>query len=150
MPVRILFLLFVAIPVLELWLLIKVGSAIGALPTIVLVLLTAMVGVVLLRHQGLKILLRGRQRITAGELPTTEMLEAMVLAISGVLLLAPGFATDTLGFLGLVPPLRRWLLAKVGAKMLVMGGPGRGPADFDQGPRTLEGEFTRENNNSRE
>lgn len=144
--VRILFLLFVAIPILEIWLLIKVGSVIGALPTIALVLMTAVIGVMLLRRQGLQTLLRSRERMAAGEMPATEMLEAMVLAISGVLLLAPGFATDTLGFLGLVPPLRRWLVAKVTPKIVVLGGVSGFQTRPQDGPRTLEGEFTREDN----
>lgn len=143
-PVRILFLLFVVIPIVEIWLLIQVGSVIGALPTIALLLLTAIIGVVLLRHQGLQTLMRGRERMNAGELPATEMLEAMVLTISGVLLVAPGFATDIVGFMGLVPPLRRWLVAKVAPRMVVMGGVDGAQAGFDRGPRTLEGEFTRQ------
>lgn len=143
---RILLLLFVVIPIVEMWLLIRLGSVIGALPTIALVILTAVIGVALLRHQGLQTLLRSRERMAAGELPAVEMLEAMVLAISGVLLLAPGFATDTLGFLGLVPPLRRWLVARLSSRLIVPDA-ARG---FQSGPqvssRTIEGEFTREDN----
>src|SRR5690554_8142441 len=108
---RILLLLFVILPLAELWLLIWVGSIIGALPTLALVVLTAVAGVWLLRRQGLDTLLRGRQRLEMGEVPAEEMIEGMVLAMSGVLLLLPGFATDTPGVLGLVASRMRWLVA---------------------------------------
>lgn len=110
---RFLLLLFIVVPVVEMWLLIQVGSVIGALPTIALVLLTAMIGVALLRREGLKTLLRGNEKLESGELPAQEMLEGMILAVSGALLLTPGFATDFAGFLGLIPWSRRWLAAKL-------------------------------------
>ena len=103
---RYLVLLFVLMPVAEMWLLITVGSQIGALPTIGLVLLTAVVGAGLLREQGFATLWKGRQKLQAGELPTTEIAEGIILAVSGALLLTPGFVTDTIGFAGLIPPIR--------------------------------------------
>ena len=90
---RYLVLLFVLMPVAEMWLLITVGSQIGALPTIGLVLLTAVVGAGLLREQGFATLWKGRQKLQAGELPTTEIAEGLILAVSGALLLTPGFVT---------------------------------------------------------
>lgn len=101
---RYLLLLFIVMPVVEMWLLITVGRQIGALPTIGLVLLTAVVGVALLRAQGFATLFRARQKMDLGELPAMEMAEAIVLAVCGALLLTPGFATDVLGFAGLIPP----------------------------------------------
>ena len=106
---RYLLLLFIVMPVVEMWLLITVGRQIGALPTIGLVLLTAVVGVALLRAQGFATLFRARQKMDIGELPAMEMAEAIVLAVCGALLLTPGFATDVLGFAGLIPPVRLWL-----------------------------------------
>jgi UPF0716 protein FxsA len=138
---RILLLLFVILPLAELWLLIWVGSIIGALPTLALVVLTAVAGVWLLRRQGLDTLLRGRQRLEMGEVPAEEMIEGMVLAMSGVLLLLPGFATDTLGLLGLVAPLRRWLVARIVPR--VAAGRWPFPPGSGEGPRTLEGEYWR-------
>ena len=137
---RFFLLLFIVLPLAELWLLIKVGTLVGALPTVTLVVLTALVGMVLLRHQGLATLTRGRQRLEAGELPAEEMLEAMVLALSGVLLIAPGFVTDTLGLLGLLPPLRRWLVAALVPRMVVSGTVRRS----GEAHHTLEGEYWRE------
>ena len=87
---RYLLLLFIVMPVLEMWLLISVGSQIGALPTIGLVLLTAVVGAGLLREQGFATLWRGRQKLQEGQLPTTEIAEGFILAVSGALLLTPG------------------------------------------------------------
>jgi len=89
--VRYLLLLFIVMPVLEMWLLISVGTQIGALPTIGLVLLTAVVGAGLLREQGFATLWRGRQKLQEGQLPTTEIAEGFILAVSGALLLTPGF-----------------------------------------------------------
>lgn len=142
---RFFLLLFIVLPLAELWLLIKVGTLVGALPTVTLVVLTALVGMVLLRHQGLATLTRGRQRLEAGELPAEEMLEAMVLALSGVLLIAPGFVTDTLGLLGLLPPLRRWLVAALVPRMVVSGTVRRS----GEAHHTLEGEYWREDDQSR-
>ena len=78
---RYLLLLFIVMPVVEMWLLITVGRQIGALPTIGLVLLTAVVGVALLRAQGFATLFRARQKMDIGELPAMEMAEAIVLAV---------------------------------------------------------------------
>jgi len=137
---RFFLLLFVVLPLFELWLIIKVGSLMGAWPTVMLVVATAVVGMLVLRHQGLNTLLRGRERMARGEVPAEEMLEAMVLTLGGVLLVVPGFVTDTVGCLALIPPLRRWLAARAVSRMVVVGGFGS-----MGGPRgdTVEGEFWR-------
>ncbi|MDA9560417.1 FxsA family protein, partial [Porticoccaceae bacterium] len=88
---RFLFLLFIVMPVVEMWLLIEVGSEIGALYTIGLVLLTAIIGVRLLRQQGFDTLWRGQRKLQEGQLPAQEIGEGIVLAVSGALLLTPGF-----------------------------------------------------------
>lgn len=106
---RLLFLLFVIVPVLEMWLLIEVGSIIGAWKTITLVLLTAVIGAALLRSQGLDTLFRANQRLSSGQLPASELIEGIMLAVGGALLLTPGFVTDTIGFVCLVPITRRFL-----------------------------------------
>jgi UPF0716 protein FxsA len=98
-----LFLLFLVVPISELWLLFVVGDAIGAWPTLGLVILTAFIGVNVLRHQGISTLNRAQRRLEAGELPGQELLEGFMLAIAGALLLTPGFITDTIGFTLLLP-----------------------------------------------
>lgn len=110
---RVLFLLFIVVPIIEMVLLIKVGQWLGVVPTIALVLLTAMIGVHLLRQQGLSTLLRANEKIAAGGLPAEEMLEGLVLAIGGALLLTPGFFTDALGFCCLLPFTRRAMIRKL-------------------------------------
>jgi UPF0716 protein FxsA len=133
--VRYLLLLFIVMPVLEMWLLITVGSQIGALLTIGLVLLTAVVGAALLREQGLSTLWRGRQKLEEGQLPAKEIGEAIILAVSGALLLTPGFFTDVIGFLGLIPPIRALIVSQVLSKMVVAGSPAGGfhaGSDFSQ------------------
>ena len=102
--------LFILVPLLEMVVLIKVGEVIGALNTVGLVMLTAVIGLWLLRREGLATLLRARQKLDVGEVPAGEMLEGMVIAAGGALLLTPGFITDTIGFCCLIPPLRRVLV----------------------------------------
>ncbi len=94
------------------YLLIRVGGYFGALPTIALVMLTAIIGVALLRRQGAATLLRANERLNAGEVPAGEMIEGVMLAVSGALLLTPGFVTDAVGFALLVPAARRWLVGR--------------------------------------
>ena len=115
-PVGILFLLFLLVPLVEIYFLIKVGNVIGAVPTIALVVFTALLGAMLLRFQGLATLMRSRQVMAQGQLPALEMLEGVLLVFAGALLLTPGFVTDVIGFIFLVPPFRqaiiRWFLSK--------------------------------------
>ena len=118
---RFLFLLFIAMPVLEMWVLISVGSQIGALATICLVLITALIGLGLLREQGFETLLRGRQKLQSGEMPAGEILEGLILAVSGALLLTPGFITDVVGFIGLVRPSRQILVSKLMENIILKG-----------------------------
>jgi len=105
--------IFVIMPIAEMWLLIEVGGRIGALPTIALVLLTATLGLALLRQQGISTLARANQRMQSGGLPVQEMAEGLFLAVGGALLLTPGFITDAIGFACLIPGLRQWLLARI-------------------------------------
>jgi UPF0716 protein FxsA len=114
---RFLLLLFIVMPIVEMWLLITVGREIGAWSTIGLVILTAAVGFSLLRQQGFATLFRARQKMDAGEIPALEMAEALILAVSGVLLITPGFVTDVLGFAALLPGLRRWLVSGFVSRM---------------------------------
>ncbi len=144
-PFQILFLLFLLIPLLEIYLLIKVGGIIGALPTVFMVVFTAVLGAWLLRIQGLSTLMRVRATLAQGGIPAVEMLEGAVLLVAGALLLTPGFFTDAIGFACLVPSLRRALIRRVlrNAVATGFGGP-QGPASGPRGPRTIDGEFRRE------
>ena len=102
--------LFIVVPLVELYLIIEVGGVIGALWTVLLVVLTAVIGVSLLRIQGFNTLNRARQNMERGTMPAMEMMEGMVLAIGGALLITPGFLTDTLGFMCLIPATRRAMI----------------------------------------
>jgi len=144
---RLLFILFLTVPLIELYLLIKVGGMIGALPTVALVVLTAILGAGLLRWQGFATMQRVRQTLARGELPAIEMLEGVVLLFCGALLLTPGFFTDTIGFIGLVPSVRRhlilWLLSRGLISRQVDTHPQEGPGGR-HGHKTIEGQFWRE------
>ncbi len=107
---RLSFILFITLPLLELYVLIQVGDDIGGLNTIALCLLTAFVGGMLIRWQGLMTLMDARKRMAAGNVPAEHAFHGILLTLAGVLLFTPGFITDSAGFLLLVPPLRRWLI----------------------------------------
>jgi len=145
-PFSYLFILFVIVPVLEIYLLIKVGSVIGAFSTAILVVLTAVIGAWLLRLQGLSTLRRVQLSLSRGEVPAVEMLEGAFLLVGGALLLTPGFFTDTIGFACLIPIVRRgiiqWMI-RCGVLVQVVAGRA-GPRRTKPGPRTIEGEFWRE------
>ncbi len=104
----ILFIIFVVVPIIEIILFIQAGDWIGLGPTLVMILLTAVIGVSLLRQQGLSTLYKAQEKMNQGEIPAMEMLEGIMLAVAGALLITPGFFTDAIGFLLLIPPLRRY------------------------------------------
>ena len=106
---RILLILFLTVPLVEIAILIKIGKVIGAGYTIALVIGTAILGAALLRTQGISTLAKVQTNINRGQLPAIELIEGLILLISGVLLLTPGFFTDMFGFLALVPILRQQL-----------------------------------------
>jgi UPF0716 protein FxsA len=112
-PVPVAALIFFLVPLIEMVILIKVGGIIGALPTVGLVVLTAVCGVWLLRVEGISTLTRVQEKINRGELPETELLEGVMLIIGGALLLTPGFATDLAGFVCLIPIFRRPLASRI-------------------------------------
>lgn len=110
---RFLLLAFIVLPIVEMLVLLEVGSYIGAWYTIMLVLLTAVIGGALLRQQGLRTLMQANQKMQTGQMPLSEMGEGLMLAVAGALLLTPGFVTDTIGFLLMTPGIRQLLLAGV-------------------------------------
>jgi UPF0716 protein FxsA len=102
----ILVLLFVAIPITELYLIVQVAHSIGALDTLALLLLISIVGGWLVRHEGLGVLARLQQQVGNGRVPTNELIDGAILLLAGALMLTPGFLTDIVGLLLLVPPVR--------------------------------------------
>jgi UPF0716 protein FxsA len=131
--VRFLFLFFIAVPLVEMLLLFEVSDQIGGLSTLGLVVATAVIGVQVLKQQGIATLTRANARLSSGELPAQEIIEGMLLAAAGALLLTPGFITDTLGFVFLAGPLRRLIAARLLRSGLVRAGGGLG-AGFSGGP----------------
>lgn len=115
----ILLFLFIAVPVIEIALFIQVGGVLGVWPTIALVLLTAIVGASLVRSQGLQTLLTVQQRLAQGQLPAQQILEGVMLAVAGVLLLTPGFFTDILGMLVLLPAPRAYFAKQLMSRVVV-------------------------------
>lgn len=141
-----LFLLFVLMPIVEIAVLIQVGGAIGGWTTIGIVILTAVIGTVMLRQQGMATLGKAQQRMAAGEMPAQQMLEGLLLLIGGILLLTPGFITDFFGFCTLFPWSREFLAKKLASKSMAGAGifvggtpfsnqPGPGPTGGTPGPR---------------
>ncbi len=112
---KILFLLFLIVPIVEIAILIEIGRVFGVSYTILLVIGTAALGAALFRIEGLSTLARVQQQMDRGILPATELLEGLLLLISGALLLTPGFFTDVIGFLILVPGIR----SKIAQSLLV-------------------------------
>ena len=145
-PGQLLFLVFLIVPLVEIGLFIEVGGYIGALATISLIIFTALLGALLVQAQGISTLNRVRSQMDRGVVPAMEMFEGVFLLIAGAMLLTPGFFTDTIGFLLLVPPLRRAMIRKF-IKSRVHPVPGAtpyGPGGKGNGPQTIEGEFSRE------
>ena len=108
-----LLLLFISIPLIEIYLFIKVGSFIGAFNTISLILITAIIGIVYVRYEGFNTLKSGMSQLVKNQLPVYEIISGAALAFAALLLILPGFATDFLGFLLIFPPTRKLLFKKV-------------------------------------
>ncbi|MEF2071310.1 FxsA family protein [Consotaella aegiceratis] len=127
MPLTLIPVLLLVVPILEIAVFIMVGNLIGLWPTLGLVLLTAVLGTMLLRRQGLGTLARIQAETRAGRLPGREMVHGVMIMAAGILLLTPGLVTDAIGFLLFVPQFRdlawRWLKDRV---VVVAASPGQG------------------------
>lgn len=143
-PLLIFLIIFVGAPLAELYVLIEVGSEIGALPTIALSVFTALLGGALVRLQGFAVIFRAQEMMARGEAPAIEMLEGAMLLVVGLALLLPGFITDAVGFLLLITPIRRavivWVLRSRG--VMRPGEPIRPDGERPKG--YIEGEFHRD------
>ncbi|MGO2160529.1 MAG: FxsA family protein [Vibrio toranzoniae] len=165
----ILLLLFIFVPIIEIGLFIQVGGFLGLWPTIALVLITAFAGASLVRSQGIQTLMSVQGRLQQGEMPAQQILEGVMLAVAGVLLLTPGFMTDALGMLVLLPAPRAIIAKKMMEKMVVTnmsggfhtgGQAGFGQSPFGQDPfnrdsseqpkdgNTFEGEFEKKDDDN--
>ena len=141
------FFLFLLFPLIELAVLIQVGSMIGVLPTLLLIVASAILGSVLLRVAGIATAWRAREKLARGELPEQEVLEGLLIAVGGGLLLLPGFISDVFGLLCLIPFTRRLLVGKVRQRAAEQALRQRAFADDLQArsgparPNVIEGEF---------
>ena len=141
---RILFVFLLSFPIIELVLIIHVGKIIGALATIFLLVLSAIIGVALVRHAGIRTFVAVRQRVSQGEPPGQELLDGALLLLVGVLFLLPGFTTDILALLLIFPGSRflfRWGIMAMLARIAKAGL----HATVVVPPDVVEGEFCREN-----
>ncbi|MCL5776642.1 FxsA family protein [Limibaculum sp. FT325] len=138
-----LFAILLIVPLIEIGLFIEIGGLIGLWPTIAIVILTAAAGTLLLRRQGLRALVELQSRLSEGRDPGAVLAHGAMILIAGVLLLTPGFFTDAVGFLLLVPPIRAALIAAAARRMTVVhvhGRRGHAPRAHPGG-RTVEGEY---------
>lgn len=139
-----LLLLFTLMPLLELAVMIKVGQHIGVLPTIAMILAAGLLGAGLARHQGLRTFRAVQEDLAAGRLPHDRMIDALLILVAGVLLVAPGFVTDMIGILLLIPPVRalvrNHLKRRFAARFTIIdvGGPPRGDDFIDVEARPVD------------
>jgi UPF0716 protein FxsA len=138
---RILFLIFFTVPLIEIYFLLQVSGLLGIIPTIFFCVLTAVTGAILLRHQGISTLMTVQAKLSTGELPAREMVGGVILLCSGALLLTPGFVTDAIGFLCLVPRIRNALATRL-IRYLVNSG----KAETVQTSVILNGEYWEDEN----
>ena len=140
---QIILLILLIIPFVELYLLLEVGSFLGVFPTIIVIIVTGVLGVWLFRQQGFATLKRFQDSLAKGEVPAYEMIEGPILLIGGALLIAPGFFTDILGFACLIPAIRREVAKYVIEHYLVI--PQDSPFSQATVNRTaIEGDFRKE------
>jgi UPF0716 protein FxsA len=131
--------LFIVVPIIELYVIIQIGSLIGVWPTIALLLADAVLGSLLLRHQGRGAWRRFNAALAERRFPGREVADGLLIAVGGTLLLTPGFVTDILGAIFLIPPtralVRRLLRGYMGKRFTIIGTPGPAPNhrayDFD-------------------
>ena len=160
-----LFLIFILVPLIELMLLIEVGGVIGSAWTFIIIIATALIGTKLVKQQGFQTWANIQQEMATGQLPARSLFDGICILISGVLLITPGFITDTIGFLLVTPAFRAVMYTQLGSKIKVRTAgsfqqPGFGQTyegqtqqDFQQSqqelhkapqqPTTLDGEYER-------
>jgi UPF0716 protein FxsA len=134
-PVLALILLFIAVPIAEIYVIIQVGEAIGAIPTILLLAADSIVGSMLLRSQGRRVWSRFRQTLERGAIPHREVLDGALVIFGGAFLITPGFISDVVGLLLLLPPtralFRRLLVRRLGRRIEIRGRRRPRRSDYD-------------------
>lgn len=124
MPLGIIPFLLLFIPILEIAVFILIGGQIGVVSTLALILVTAILGTILLRVQGLSTMHAIQTKSASGEIPGKDLVNGVMILVAGVLLLTPGFVTDSIGFLLFFPPFRQFLWSTIASKVVIHGGPG--------------------------
>ena len=149
---RVFLLLFLIFPVLELFVFVRVSAAIGFFPALLLIIAGSALGVMVVRVAGLATALRARESLQRGELPAQDMFQGLMLALAGGLLLIPGFISDVLGLICLLPVTRRLLARKLGERAEAQAMRQRAfsddplnprPGQPAQRPNVIEGEYER-------
>ena len=139
--------LFIIIPAIELALFIKVGAIIGVFPILAFIFLSAVIGMAVMQRQGVSTLFKVNEKLEKGETPANEVIQGFLLGVGGVFLILPGFLTDFLGILLLIPPIRRRMASYILRKSAENG---QNVFRFYQqatkknDEHTFDGEFTRE------
>jgi UPF0716 protein FxsA len=139
-----LLLLFIALPALELLLLIELGARIGSLETIAVIVLTGIVGATMARNQGLRVLAHVQQQVAAGKMPADALVDGIMILVASALLVTPGILTDLFGFACLVPGFRSLVKTEVVKRFeraiaenrihVHQGGFGQGPMNYENEP----------------
>ena len=134
MPIILLIAIFIAVPIAEIYVIIKVGEAIGAVPTILILIADSVIGSMLWRSQGRRVWARFRETVERGRVPHREVIDGVLVVFGGALLITPGFISDVFGILFLLPPtralIRRLLVRRLGKRVQFSAFQGRG-RDFD-------------------
>ncbi len=136
------FLALIGVPIAEIAVFIELGGLIGLWPTLTLIIVTALLGTVLLRHQGLRTLRKAQESLARNEVPVKEAMDGIMLLVAGAFLLTPGFITDAVGALLLCPPVRTFLRGWVTGYFVARGtwSAGDSPSSVAD-PHVIEGEF---------
>jgi len=141
---RLLFLFFLLVPLIEIAFFVVIGNAIGLWPTLAGVVLTAVIGSLVLRMQGVSLLNEMRSTVGRGQLPARAIADAMMIGLAGLLLLLPGYFSDLIGILLLIPPVRSAIYAYLKSRVSVVtttttgGGPGFTQRRVDDGTIDLD------------
>ena len=138
------FIIFLIIPLIEIGLFIAVGGEIGLVSTLLLCVVTAVIGAALIRHQGLETLFSARQAMDRGEIPVREMFDGLCLAVAGALLMTPGFFTDAIGFSLTIPAVRGMIFVAIPRFFdveVMSGASSSGSYRFHRAPDVIEAEY---------
>ncbi|MEE9354695.1 MAG: FxsA family protein [Methylococcaceae bacterium] len=142
-PFQLLLLFFLVVPIVEIYLLLKLGAFVGVFPTVLLVVSTAIIGSWMLRQQGFATFQRLQASMAKGQIPTLEIIEGPILLVGGALLLTPGFFTDVMGFICLIPVTRKKLVNYLLQKQWVVAGQPN-ERSYRKDPNVIEGEFKKD------